>query len=96
MDSMDPEMHVFAIATEFWRPEYKNLKYFGLGDDMVFKLGGVYFPPKGKEVIPEGQENSMKAKRTGPIRKVELVSRESVKHVAIWGMDTTEFDPEFP
>ncbi|KAF1937488.1 hypothetical protein EJ02DRAFT_55076 [Clathrospora elynae] len=96
MDSMDPEMHVFALATESWRPEYKNLKYLGLGDDMVFKLGGVYFPPKGRNKIPEGQENSMNAKRAGPIRRVELVSRDSVRHVEIWGMDSTEFDPTFP
>ncbi|KAF1833404.1 hypothetical protein BDW02DRAFT_570073 [Decorospora gaudefroyi] len=98
MNAVDPEMHLFAIATEFWRPEYKNLKYLGLGDDMVFKLGGVYFPPSKDKgtTIPEGQENSMSAKRAGPIRKVELVTRESVKHVEIWGMDTTEFDPAFP
>ena len=25
MHAVDPEMHVFAIATEFWRPEYTNL-----------------------------------------------------------------------
>ncbi|KAF2844933.1 hypothetical protein T440DRAFT_299254 [Plenodomus tracheiphilus IPT5] len=95
-EHMDPEMHIFAIATEFWRPEYKNIKYLGLGENLVFKLGGVYFPPKGKGTIPEGPENSMNARRTGPARKVEIVSRESVNHVEIWGMDTTEFDPTFP
>jgi hypothetical protein len=92
--AVDPEMHVFAIATEFWRPEYKNLRYIGMGEDLVFKLGGVYFPPKGKGRVEEG--NSMNAKRAGPIRRVEVVSRESVRHVEIWGMDSTEFDPEFP
>jgi hypothetical protein len=92
----DPEMHAFALATEAWRPEYRNLKYMGFGDDLVYKLGGVYFPPKGKDKIPEGQENSFNAKRAGPIRKIEVVSRESVKHIEIWGMDTTEFDPKFP
>jgi hypothetical protein len=94
LHGVDPEMHVFAIATEFWRPEYKNLKYIGMGEDLVFKLGGVYFPPKAKGREEEG--NSMNAKRAGPIRRVELVSRESVRWIEIWGMDSTEFDPEFP
>lgn len=94
--SGDPEMHIFALATESWKPEYKNIKYMGIGEDIIFKLGGVYFPPKGGEKIPEGQENSMNARRAGPIRRVEAVNRESVKHIEIWGMDTTDFDPKFP
>lgn len=94
--SMDDEMHVFAIATEFWRPEYRNLKYISMGDRLIYKLGGVYFPPKRKEPFPEGQENSMNAKRAGPIRRVERLTRESVKHIEIWGLDTTEFEPTFP
>ena len=97
IDSMEvDDMHTFAIATEFWKPEYKNLRYLGIGDRIVFKLGGVWFPPKGKDKIPAGQENSMNAKRAGPIRRVEQVSRESVKHIEIWGMDSMEFDPSFP
>ncbi|KAH9865968.1 hypothetical protein J1614_008532 [Plenodomus biglobosus] len=95
IDTMDSDVHMFAIATEFWRPEYKNIKYLGLGDNHVYKLGGVYFPPKGKANSPEGQDNSMNARRSGPVRNVELVSRESVNHIEIWGMDTTEFDPSF-
>jgi hypothetical protein len=95
-DMMDPDVHVFAIATEFWRPEYKNLKYISMGDDLIFKLGGVYYPPKGKEKATEGNENSFNAKKAGPIRRVQVVSRESVRHVEIWGMDTAEFDPECP
>lgn len=94
--SMEPEMHAFAIATEFWRPEYKNVKYIGMGAELVFKLGGVYIPPKGRETISPGHENSMNAKRAGPIRKIQLVSRESVKHIEIWGLDSTEFVPKFP
>lgn len=98
IDSMEgAEMHTFAIATEFWRPEYRNIKYLGLGDKLVFKLGAVWFPPaKGKEKIPPGQENSMNARRAGPVRRVERVSRESVNHIEIWGMDSMEFDPSFP
>ncbi|CAO2651772.1 Nn.00g000550.m01.CDS01 [Neocucurbitaria sp. VM-36] len=97
MDSMEgDDMHTFAIATEFWRPEYRNLRYVGFGDRLVFKLGGVWFPPKGKDKVPVGQENSMNAKRAGPIRRVERVSRESVSHIEIWGMDSMEFDPTFP
>ncbi|KAH7402939.1 hypothetical protein BKA66DRAFT_404599 [Pyrenochaeta sp. MPI-SDFR-AT-0127] len=96
IEMMGNDMHAFAIATEFWRPEYRNLRYIGLGDRLVFKLGGVYFPSKTRESLPDGQENSMNAKRMGPIRRVERVSRESVKHVEIWGLDTTEFEAKFP
>lgn len=94
-ESTVAEMHAFAIATEFWKPEYKNLKYIGYGDNIVLKLGDVYFPSK-KEPIPNGQDNSMNARRAGPIRKVEVVKREDVSHIEIWGMDTTEFDPAHP
>jgi hypothetical protein len=94
--SVDNDMHRFAIATEFWKPEYRNLKYLGWGDNLIWKLGDVYYPPKPKEPIPEGQENSMNAKRAGPIRRIEQVSREDVKHIEIWSMDTMEFDPKFP
>lgn len=94
--SADPEMHVFAVATEFWKPEYKNLKYVGIGDDLVLKLGDVYYPPKWRDKITPGQENSINAKSAGPVRKIEIVSRETVQWVEIWGLDTTEFDPTFP
>lgn len=97
IDSMDhDDMHMFAIATEFWRPEYRNVKYVGLGDRLVYKLGGVLFPSKWKDNGPEVQENTMNARRAGPIRRVERVSRESVEHVEIWGMDSMEFDASFP
>jgi hypothetical protein len=89
------DMHAFAIATELWRPEYKNLKYIGMGDRLVYKLGGVIYPPRGPE-IPKGQENSFNAKRSGPVRHIERVSRESVKWIEIWGMDSADFEVEFP
>jgi hypothetical protein len=95
-DLTDAEMHAFAIGTEFWRPEYKNIKYVGYGDNVVLKLGAVHFPAKSKDPIPNGHANSMNAKRAGPIRKVEVVKREDVNHIEIWGKDTTEFDPAFP
>lgn len=95
-DMMDPDTHAFALGTEFWRPEYKNVKYIGFGENLVFKLGGVYFPPNSKESSNGVEDKSVKAKLAGPIRKFEIVSRESVKHIEIWGMDTTEFDPESP
>jgi hypothetical protein len=95
-DDEDPTMHAFAFATEFWRPEYKNVKYIGYGDNIVFKLGGVYFPPKGKEPVPNDNEKSMNAKRAGPKRKIDVLRREDVKNIEIWGLDTTEFDPKFP
>ncbi|KAI4621297.1 uncharacterized protein J4E87_006925 [Alternaria ethzedia] len=91
----DAEMHAFAIGTEFWRPEYKNIKYVGYGDSIVLKLGDVYYPSK-KESTPNTQDNSMNAKRAGPIRKVTVVRREDVNHIEIWGKDTTEFDPLNP
>jgi hypothetical protein len=96
IDSMDPEMHQFAFATEMWRPEYRNLKYVGLGDELVWKLEGVVFPPKSAASTFEGGDNSLNAKKAGPRRIFRRVSRASVKHVEIWGMDTIEFEAEFP
>jgi hypothetical protein len=89
------DMHTFAIGTEMWRPEYKNVRYFGMGDRLVYKLGKVIYPPKGSPEIPKGQENSMNARRAGPVRQIERVSRESVKWIDIWGMDSTEFEVPF-
>ncbi|KAF3049335.1 hypothetical protein E8E11_009792 [Didymella keratinophila] len=89
------DMHAFAIATEMWRPEYNNVKYLGMGDRLVYKLGKVIYPPKGSPEIPKGQENSMNARRAGPVRHIERVSRESVKWIDIWGMDSTEFEVPF-
>ena len=100
IESMDMEMHQFALATELWHPEYKNLKYIGMGDKLVFKLGKVVYPKGYKSGEPNGilpgQENSMNAKRLGPVRLIEQVGWEEIRHVEIWGMDTTEFDPVFP
>lgn len=89
------DMHLFAIATEMWRPEYKNVRYIGMGDRLVYKLGKVIYPPKNSPEIPRGQENSLNAKRAGPVRQIETVSRESVKWIEIWGMDSTEFEVPF-
>lgn len=90
------DMHAFAIATEFWRPEYKNVRYIGLGERLVYKLGKVTFPQKGSPELSKHQENSMNAKRAGPVRHIEKVSRDSVKWIEIWGMDSTEFEVAFP
>lgn len=95
-ESIDMEMHQFALGTELWRPEYKNLRYFGFGDKFVFRLGDVVYPPKGKENLPPGQENSMIARRVGPVRRLERVGWEAVRHIEIWGMDSTEFEARFP
>lgn len=96
MAVIDPEMRKFAIATEFWRPEYSNLKYLSMGDCHVYKLGEVYYPPNSNGEISQDPGNSMNAKRAGPIRKVEVISGEDMGHVEIWAMDTTEIDPAFP
>jgi hypothetical protein len=95
MESLDTDMHIFALATEMWKPEYRGLKYVGFGSKLVFKLGNVVWP-KGKEVAPEGQDNSMNARRAGPMRRVEVVSRESVSWIEIWGLDSMEFETKFP
>lgn len=89
------DMHAFAIATEMWRPEYKNVKYIGMGERLVYKLGRVIYPQSGGPEIPKGQGNSINAKRAGPVRHIERVSRESVKWIEIWGMDSTEFEVDF-
>jgi hypothetical protein len=94
--TIGPDMHAFVMATEFWRPEYRSLKYIGIGDKLVYKLGGIVFPRKNAPTMPNVIDNSMNAKRDGPIRRIELVSRESVEWIEIWGLDTTEFDPKFP
>jgi hypothetical protein len=94
--SMDWEMHAFVMATEMWRPEYRNLKYIGLGDKLIFKLGEVVFPPKNATPISPGQTNSINARKAGPMRRLELVSREALSKIEIWSMDTMEFDPKFP
>ncbi len=100
LDSVGDDMHMFAMATELWRPEYKKLKYVGIGDKRVFKLGAVRYPrkyPAGeKQGIPEGQENSMNARRAGPMRELQALTWDDVKHIEIWGMDTVDFDPKFP
>ncbi|KAF2743392.1 hypothetical protein M011DRAFT_410582 [Sporormia fimetaria CBS 119925] len=97
IDSMESDMHEFALATELWKPDYKNLKYFGLGDKLIFKCGEVVYPKKGAETpVPPGQENSLNARRHGPIRRLTRVEWEDVKHVEIWGLDTQEFDSKFP
>ncbi|KAF2278582.1 uncharacterized protein EI97DRAFT_393107, partial [Westerdykella ornata] len=98
MDSMDAEMHELALSTELWKPEFNNLKYIGIGD-LIFQVGEVVYPPKpkgGAPLPPPGQQKSMSERLRGPIRKLTRLEREDVKHVEIWGLDTTEFDPKFP
>jgi hypothetical protein len=93
------DMHAFALATEMWRPEYKSVRFFGIGERLVYKLGRVVFPPKGNGggvgEVQRGQENSLNAKRKGPVRVIEQVGRESVKGIEIWGLDTREFEVGF-
>lgn len=93
---MDIDMNSFTLATEFWRPEYMNVKYVGYGQDLIFKLGGIHFPSKGKTPDTAVNSNSLCARMSGPKREFEIVSRQSVEHIEIWGLDTVEFDPAFP
>ncbi|KAF2654000.1 hypothetical protein K491DRAFT_717537 [Lophiostoma macrostomum CBS 122681] len=93
--SMDPEMHQFALATELWRPQYKNLRYISLGEDLHYRLGEVLRPAK-RVNGSGGGENSFNALSMGMMRRVIPVPRSEVQHIEIWGMDTMEFDPKFP
>ncbi|KAF2865418.1 hypothetical protein BDV95DRAFT_612568 [Massariosphaeria phaeospora] len=96
MGQDDGDMHEFALATELWRPEYKNLKYVGFGDRFTYKLGAVKYPPNGTIGKAGMDDNSMNARRRGPMRTLTRMEREDVVHIEIWGLDTTEFDPKFP
>jgi hypothetical protein len=96
MVSMDPDMHQFVLATEFWKPEYKNLKYVALGNDFIFKLGKVVRPPKPKPGSGTPSEAPGQERGIRPMREMTRVTWEDVQHIEIWGMDTTEFDPKFP
>jgi hypothetical protein len=95
LDSMDLDLHSFAMAHEFWKPEYKNLKYVGFGSRLIFKLGAVTYPAlKAKNgTILSGQDNNP---RMRPYRQITRLTEDDVKHIEIWGLDTAEFDPKFP
>lgn len=104
MDSMDMEMHKFALSTELWRPEYSKIRYLGMGNK-AFKLGEVVWP-KGKSKAmaereaqsgsPFQRATSMLELSRGPVRKMELVEPRSLNWIEIWGMDSTEFEAKFP
>lgn len=110
MDSTDPDIHFFVLATELWWPEFRNLRYIALGDRFVYKLGGVVYPSKQRQQqgqqhmnggvngsgFPAGQENSMNARRAGPMRVMKRVEWSEVQDIEIWKMDTTEFEAGFP
>ena len=44
MNSMDAEMHEFALSMELWKPAYRNLRYLSMGDGFIYRLGEVRFP----------------------------------------------------
>lgn len=96
MDSIE-ELQQILLGTEFWKPEYKNLKYVGFGDQLVYRLGEVTYLSNGKGQMP-GTEGSLKGngRRGGPYRELIKLERQDVQHVEIWGMDSVEFDPKFP
>lgn len=104
MDAMDIEMHQFALATEMWRPQYKRLKYVGMGNK-AFKLGDVVWPKdKSKTRAQDNAQNgsafgrrgsSMIELRNGPMRRMEMVDPKSLSWIEIWGMDSMEFEAKF-
>ncbi|KAK7186048.1 hypothetical protein PSPO01_07860 [Paraphaeosphaeria sporulosa] len=105
MDAMDIEMHQFALATEMWRPQYRKLKYVGMGNK-AFKLGDVIWPKgNGNARAQENAQNgspfggrgtSMIELRNGPMRRLEQVDPKSLSWIEIWGMDSMEFEAKFP
>lgn len=46
--------------------------------------------------FPAGQENSMNARRAGPVRIVKRVEWSEVAEIEIWKMDSCEFEAGFP
>ncbi|OCL12774.1 hypothetical protein AOQ84DRAFT_333724 [Glonium stellatum] len=80
IESMDEEMHAFVISQELWRPEYKNIKWFGLAH-LVYELGPIVNMGK-KRAKPDGEPRSM--------RIVRQVPREKVKDIEIWSMDSCD------
>ncbi|KAF1965937.1 hypothetical protein BU23DRAFT_545137 [Bimuria novae-zelandiae CBS 107.79] len=102
IDVLDMDMQKFAFATELWRPEYRKIKYLGLGNKAL-KLGDVVWPQgKGKaRADGDGQGGSPFSRsiielRRGPFRKMEYVDPKSLSWIEIWGMDSTEFEAKFP
>ena len=100
LDSIDIELHKFAMAAEMWRPEYNKIKYVGVGD-MAFRLGEVIWPKRGPGMPPGTSagtepEGGMNALKMMPMRSMEIVDRNSLNWIEIWGMDTADFDPKFP
>jgi hypothetical protein len=92
----DPDMHHFALATELWRPQYKNLKYIGIGENLIYKLGEVLRPAKRNPKAVGGGDNSFNALSMGMMRRITPIPASEVQHIEIWGLDTMEFDPKFP
>lgn len=95
VESIGPEMHEFILSTELWRPEYSGLKYIGFGNKLAWKLGQVKFPSQENNPV-NGQHNTLNAKIAGPYRILQRLEREDLKHIEIWGMDSTEFEATFP
>jgi hypothetical protein len=77
-ESVEIEMHQVAMGQEYWRPEYKNLKYVGIGD-LVFQLGATVNMGQ-KRLKPGGDVRYM--------RVIKEVGREAVKDIEIWERDS--------
>ncbi|OCK85680.1 hypothetical protein K432DRAFT_286364 [Lepidopterella palustris CBS 459.81] len=79
-ESIDDEMHEFAISQETWRPEYKNLKWLGVSD-MVFQLGAV---------MNLGTKRAKAGGEPLPMRIVKRVPKDTVKDIEIWKMNSLD------
>lgn len=108
LDTIEMEMHKFALATELWRPMYKGLRYIGMGDK-AFRLGGVVWPKGGPPANgggagTPGQQGEGPGMGTrdlaslmrGPMRVLEQVDPARLSWIEIWGLDTVDFEAKFP
>ncbi|KAF2759131.1 hypothetical protein EJ05DRAFT_485199 [Pseudovirgaria hyperparasitica] len=75
MHGMDPQDLEILVSYEFWRPEYRNLKFLGMGCT-PYKLGSVGKHPNGSGKF---------------LRHCESLTWAQVSHIEIWGMDNTGF-----
>lgn len=78
--AFDNGIHETMLGYELWRPEYRNLRYLGLGD-LVFECGKIGHNDNAAE------ENGAKHRLT---RQIKRVSRDQVKNIEIWGMDSLD------
>ncbi|KAF2087242.1 hypothetical protein K490DRAFT_73674 [Saccharata proteae CBS 121410] len=81
MESISNDLHETVIGFELSRPEWKNLRWLGLGN-MVFRCGGLQEGPSGLDLDGNGGE------RGDLLRVVRRVEVPMTELPEIWAMDT--------